>query len=78
MEFTLAYDFSVLGNATVPQEVARAVRMPALVMAGEKTMDFMHPTADALAKLMPHAEPTSKRMTLRLAGIGIMARGEAR
>lgn len=55
IDFTLAYDFEVLGNGTVPADVARAIRVPTLVMNGEKSMDFMHATADQLATLVPGA-----------------------
>jgi pimeloyl-ACP methyl ester carboxylesterase len=56
IDFTLAYDYAVLGDGAVPEEVAAAIRVPTLVMTGEKTMGFMHPTADRLAKLVPRAE----------------------
>jgi hypothetical protein len=56
LEFTLAYDFAVLGDGTVPSDFPKAVSVPALVMDGENTMEFMHATADTLAQLMPHAE----------------------
>lgn len=56
IEPTLAYDFLVLGDGTVPRDIARAITVPALVMDGENTMDFMHATADRLAQLMPRAE----------------------
>ena len=55
IDFTLAYDFEVLGNGTVPADIAGKVAVPTLVMDGEKSMDFMHATADQLAKLVPGA-----------------------
>lgn len=55
MDFTLAYDYAVLGNGAVP-ESAQQVTVPTLVMVGEKSMDFMHPAADRIAKLVPDAE----------------------
>ena len=59
IDFTLAYDYAVLGNGTVPDS-AKLVRVPTLVMTGEKSMDFMRPTADRIAALIPGA----KRQTL--------------
>jgi pimeloyl-ACP methyl ester carboxylesterase len=56
MDFTLAYDYVVLGDGTVPQSIAKTIAVPTLVMDGEKTMEFMHATADQVAKLIPRAE----------------------
>ena len=56
IDFTLAYDFEVLGNGTVPADIARTIDVPTLVMDGEKSMDFMHATADQVAKLVPGAQ----------------------
>jgi pimeloyl-ACP methyl ester carboxylesterase len=56
VEFTLAYDYAVLGDGAVPQEIAKAVTVPTLVLTGEKTMAFMGPTADRIASLMPGAQ----------------------
>jgi pimeloyl-ACP methyl ester carboxylesterase len=56
IDFTLAYDYEVLGNGTVPQAIARSIAVPTLVMDGEKTMEFMHATADQVAKLIRGAE----------------------
>lgn len=55
-DFTLAYDYVVLGDGTVPESVAKAVAVPTLVLDGEKTMEFMHATADRVAELIPGAE----------------------
>jgi pimeloyl-ACP methyl ester carboxylesterase len=56
IDFTLAYDYAVLGDGTVPQTIARTIAVPTLVLDGEKTMEFMHATADRLANLIPRAE----------------------
>jgi pimeloyl-ACP methyl ester carboxylesterase len=56
IDFTLAYDYVVLGDGTVPQAIAKAIAVPALVMDGEKTLEFMHATADSVATLIPGAE----------------------
>jgi pimeloyl-ACP methyl ester carboxylesterase len=60
IDFTLAYDYEVLGDGRIPEDVARAVAIPTLVMDGEKTMDFMHATAARLASLVRNG----KRATL--------------
>lgn len=56
IDFTLAYDYVVLGDGTVPQAIARAIAVPTLVLDGEKTLEFIHATADRVAKLIPGAE----------------------
>jgi pimeloyl-ACP methyl ester carboxylesterase len=54
---TLAYDAAVLGeDASVPTEKATGVTVPALVMEGGASYPFMHVTALALVKAMPHAQ----------------------
>jgi pimeloyl-ACP methyl ester carboxylesterase len=54
IDFTLAYDYAVLGNGTVPDAV-KLITVPTLVMDGEKSMPFMRPTADRIAALVPNA-----------------------
>ena len=56
IDFTLAYDYKVLGDGTIPSDVVMAITIPTLVMDGEKSMDFMHATADNLATLIPAAQ----------------------
>jgi pimeloyl-ACP methyl ester carboxylesterase len=56
IDFTLAYDYVVLGDGAVPQAIAKSIAVPTLVLDGEKTMEFMHATADEVAKLIPGAE----------------------
>ena len=54
---TLAYDAAVMGeDASVPTEKAASVAVPALVMDGGASYPFMHVTALALVKAMPHAQ----------------------
>jgi pimeloyl-ACP methyl ester carboxylesterase len=57
---TLAYDNAVMGDGALPVPEARAATMPALVLDGDASFDFMQATSDALAKLMPNA----RRQTL--------------
>jgi pimeloyl-ACP methyl ester carboxylesterase len=58
---TLAYDFAVLDDGTVPLDAAKKVSIPTLVMDGEKSFDFMHDAADTLGKTIPQ----SQRKTLQ-------------
>jgi pimeloyl-ACP methyl ester carboxylesterase len=57
---TLAYDAAAIGeNRAAPVERATHVTMPSLVMDGGANlafMPFMHATATALAKAIPHAQ----------------------
>lgn len=52
---TLVYDFEVLGDGTVPVDVAKNITIPTLVMNGEKSFGFMAGTADAVGKSIPGA-----------------------
>jgi pimeloyl-ACP methyl ester carboxylesterase len=53
---TLAYDAAVMGeDASIPSEKAASAAVPALAMDGGASYPFMHVTALALAKAMPHA-----------------------
>lgn len=56
MDFTLVYDFKVLGDGAIPRDVVKTIGVPTLVMDGEKSLDFMHATAAQIAKLIPGAE----------------------
>lgn len=53
---TLAYDNAIMGDGSLPVDAAKAATMPALVLDGSASPDFMHEAAEALAKAMPHAE----------------------
>jgi pimeloyl-ACP methyl ester carboxylesterase len=56
IDFTLAYDYAVLGDGSVPPAVAKAIGMPTLLLDGEKTMESLHAAADRVAALIPGAE----------------------
>jgi pimeloyl-ACP methyl ester carboxylesterase len=56
LDFTLAYDYEVLGNGAVPEATARAITVPALVMNGGKSLGFIGTAADRIAALIPRAE----------------------
>lgn len=54
---TLAYDAAVLGeDASIPNEKAARVSVPALIMDGEASYPFMHIAATALANAIPNAQ----------------------
>jgi pimeloyl-ACP methyl ester carboxylesterase len=53
---TLAYDATVMGDYTLPTEIAKAVPVPTLVIVGGASFDFMEESADALATLIPNAQ----------------------
>jgi pimeloyl-ACP methyl ester carboxylesterase len=55
MDFTLAYDYAVLGNGGVPDAVKQIIN-PTLVIDGEHRLPFMHPTADRIAALIPNVQ----------------------
>jgi pimeloyl-ACP methyl ester carboxylesterase len=53
---TLPYDATIMGDYSLPEDRARAVTIPTLVLDGGASFGFMGPTADALAKVLPHGE----------------------
>lgn len=55
IDFTLAYDYEVLGDGDVPDSVEH-IEVPTLVMVGEKSLPFMHPAADRMAERIPNAQ----------------------
>ena len=55
IDFTLTYDYAVLGNGSVPDAVRR-ITVPTLVLDGEKAMAFIRSTADRMAELIPNAQ----------------------
>ena len=57
---TLAYDAEIMGDYTLPEAVARAVKVPTLVIDGGASFGFLGETADAVAGLIPGA----RRLTL--------------
>jgi pimeloyl-ACP methyl ester carboxylesterase len=53
---TLAYDATIMGDYTLPTEIAKAITVPTLILVGGASFGFMAETADALARLIPNAE----------------------
>jgi pimeloyl-ACP methyl ester carboxylesterase len=60
LDFTLTYDYAVLGDGNVPDTV-KQISVPTLVMNGEKSLPFMNGAADRIAELVPNAQ----RQTLK-------------
>jgi pimeloyl-ACP methyl ester carboxylesterase len=56
IDFTLAYDYEVLGTGAVPEAVARSVTVPTLVLTGENSPPFILPASDRIAAVMPRAQ----------------------
>ena len=55
VDHTLAYDYEVLGDGAIPVEIAKKVRIPTLVMNGDKSFDFMRDAAESLSNLITNA-----------------------
>jgi len=53
---TLAYDATIMGDYTLPVDIAKAVTVPTLIVVGGASFGFMRETADALAELIPNAQ----------------------
>jgi pimeloyl-ACP methyl ester carboxylesterase len=53
---TLAYDATIMGDYTLPTEIAKAITVPTLIVVGGASFGFMAETAEALARLIPDAE----------------------
>lgn len=56
IDFTLGYDYQVLGDGAIPGDVVKTISIPTLIMVGEKSMEFMHTTGGELARLIPNSE----------------------
>jgi pimeloyl-ACP methyl ester carboxylesterase len=56
LALTLAYDNAVMGDGSPPVDASKSATMPALVLDGSESPEFMHEAADALAQAMPHAQ----------------------
>ncbi|TDC55118.1 alpha/beta hydrolase [Actinomadura sp. KC345] len=59
---TMPYDFAVMGNGTrggaIPEDLARKVTVPTLLIAGDASPPFFRDTATRLAGLLPDARDT--------------------
>jgi pimeloyl-ACP methyl ester carboxylesterase len=50
---TLVYEATILGDMSLPKELAAAVTMPTLAIAGGASFPFMRETAQVLANILP-------------------------
>lgn len=73
IDFTLAYDFEVLGDGAIPQDAVKAITVPTLVMDGEKGVPFIDATADQIAKLLPDAQRKTLKDQTHQAEAGAVA-----
>lgn len=53
---TLAYDARIMGDYSLPLDLAASVRVPTLVLAGGEDIPWMRETAQALADALPRAQ----------------------
>jgi len=53
---TLPYDATIMGDYSLPTDLAKAVTIPTIVLDGGASFGFMGPTADALAKVLPKGQ----------------------
>ena len=53
---TLAYDARIMGDYSLPADVAGKVDVPTLVVAGGADMPWMRETAEALGKALPNGQ----------------------
>jgi pimeloyl-ACP methyl ester carboxylesterase len=53
---TLVYDAIIMGDYSVPTDLATSVRVPALVLVGGASFPFMRETAAALSNALPRGE----------------------
>lgn len=66
IDFTLGYDYQVLGEGAIPRDVVKNITTPTLVMVGEKSMDFMHAT-----KSLPGLFPAVNTKSLKVKCINL-------
>ena len=55
MAHTLEYETKILGDGSLPTELAASVAAPILVIAGGESFPYMRETASALAEVIPDA-----------------------
>ncbi|MFG1874457.1 alpha/beta fold hydrolase [Sphaerisporangium sp. NPDC049003] len=59
MAHTLVYEVTITGDGSIPAELAAAVTVPTLVIAGEESPEGMREAARTVAKALPHARLVS-------------------
>jgi hypothetical protein len=55
MAHTLVYEIKILGDGSLPTELAASIEAPTLVIIGEESSPFIREKAPALADVMPEA-----------------------
>ena len=53
---TLAYDAEIMGDYSVPTELAKSMERPTIVIDGNSSFPFLASSADALAEALPKGE----------------------
>jgi pimeloyl-ACP methyl ester carboxylesterase len=53
---TLAYDARIMGDYSIPKDLAASVKVPTMVIAGGADMPWMRQTAEQLADALPDGE----------------------
>jgi pimeloyl-ACP methyl ester carboxylesterase len=53
---TLAYDARIMGDYSIPKDLAASVKVPTMVIAGGADMPWMRQTAETLADALPDGE----------------------
>jgi hypothetical protein len=56
MAHTLVYETEIVGDGSLPVDLAASVAVPTLAIAGEESFPFMRETPSALAAVMPEAQ----------------------
>jgi pimeloyl-ACP methyl ester carboxylesterase len=70
---TLAYDNAIMGDGTVPTNLAQAVTLPTLVLDGGASPAAMHDAADEVAAALPQAQRRTLAGQLHDAAPGALA-----
>ena len=53
---TLVYDATIIGDLTLPTDLAASIQTPTLVLAGENSPPLLRNAAEALADVLPNGE----------------------
>jgi pimeloyl-ACP methyl ester carboxylesterase len=53
---TLAYDATIMGDYSLPEERIAAIKVPTIVINGGSSFPFLRATADAIAKILPNGQ----------------------
>jgi len=53
---TLPYDMEIMGDFSIPEKLAKSVKIPTLVLGGEKSPAVLRKAVEVTAQAMPNAE----------------------